>query len=56
MISTSSFAQLLNFNESPIPIPMWKPTSEWEKTINKYDDFNNNVKNNTNYFIRDGKK
>ncbi|WP_146240755.1 hypothetical protein [Mesonia algae] len=56
MISTSSFAQLLNFNEAPTPIPMWKPTSEWEKTISKNDDFNNNVKNNTNYFIRDGKK
>jgi len=56
MISTSSFAQLLNFNEAPTLIPMWKSTSEWEKTISKNDDFNNNVKNNTNYFIRDGKK
>ena len=61
LISTSSFAQLLNFSQAPTVIQTQnkafvKPTSEWEKVLDKNDDFNNNVKNNTNYFFKDGKK
>ena len=58
LVSIPSFAQLLNFNQPPTVLPRggWVPTSDWEKAIRKNDDFNNNIRNNTNYFINDGKK
>jgi len=55
LLSTPSFAQLLNFSQKPIVIPrgtaLITSQTEWDKALNKIDDFNNNLKNNTNYFI-----
>ncbi|MDT0293473.1 hypothetical protein ACFQ3R_12845 [Mesonia ostreae] len=55
LLSTPSFAQLLNFSQEPIVIPegsaLITKQTDWDKALNKIDDFNNNLKNNTNFFI-----